>query len=174
MIHKYPKILVSDLCKLQSRARLTCWRTALAEILRPDAPGTWQINKYLLIGVSSIVVFYATYGIFRLASECLLPEVFATHRLAMNLAAIFIAFVPTNWFTYSTNRRWVFTGRRHAQSKEFTLFTLAAACSFLASQFLVAVLVLKSPLNDFVITLLVIVLSTAVNFAFRKFVVFHG
>lgn len=174
MIHKYPKILFSDLCKLQSQARLTCWRTALAEILRPDAPGTWQINKYLLIGVSSILVFYASYGIFRLASESLFPGIFATHRLAMNLAAIFIAFVPTNWFTYSTNRRWVFIGGRHAQKKEFMLFTLAAVASFVASQFLVAALVLKTQLGDFVITLAVIVLSTLVNFLFRKFVVFQG
>lgn len=174
LIFSYPKSLLSDIRGLHGRARLAGWKTACGEILRPDAPGTWQLSKYLFIGAASVLVFYGSYGIFRLLVEGLWPGAFTSRRLAMNLVAIFIAFIPTNWFTYSTNRRWVFTGGRHAQRKEFTLFTLAAACSFVASQFLVAVLVLKSPLNDFVITLLVIVLSTAVNFAFRKFVVFHG
>ncbi len=150
------------------------WKAALGEALRPDAPGTWQVTKYLVIGVASVFVFYASYGAFRLLAEATYPGSFTTHRLIMNMAGIFVAFVPTNWFTYSTNRRWVFTGGRHARRKEFTLFTVVAASSFVASQFLVAALVLKTPLGDFTITLSVIVLSTLINFLFRKFVVFHG
>ena len=174
IILSYPQRVLADLRRLHHRARHVGWRMAWSEILHPTAPGTWQLSKYVFIGASSVLVFYGSYGLFRLLVEGTWPGVFISRRLEMNMAAIFVAFVPTNWFTYSTNRRWIFTGGRHAQKKEFTLFTLAAASSFLASQFLVAALVLKSPLSDLIITLLVIVASTTVNFAFRKYVVFHS
>ena len=170
----YPKQLITDLCELRQRANDVGWKSSLAEIRHPDVEGSWQFTKYLIIGATSVLVFYAAYGAFRVIAELCLDHPFSRNRLLWNMLGIFVAFVPTNYFTYATNRRWVFVDGRHGKNKEFFLFTLAAALSLVGSQLLVWVLIRDGRLNDFFITLMVIVISTLINFVFRKFVVFHS
>lgn len=170
----YPKQLITDLCQLKQRADDVGWKSSLAEIGKPDAGGGWQFTKYLIIGVTSVLVFYAAYGAFRIFAEISLDQPFFRNRLLWNMLGIFFAFVPTNYFTYTTNRRWVFIDGRHGKNKEFFLFTLTAALSLIGSQFAVWILIRDGRLNDYFIILMVIVISTLINFVLRKFVVFHS
>jgi putative flippase GtrA len=170
----YPYQLCKDLLALKQSATRRGWAEALREVLRPDSSSSWQFTKYLFIGGSSVLVFYAAYGLFRLIVEFLMPGAFTNQRMLWNLLGIFVAFVPTNSFTYQTNRRWVFVDGKHSLRKEFMLFTAGAALSFVVCQFVAGALMYYSALNDFIVTLAVIAVSTLVNFLFRKFVVFHS
>jgi putative flippase GtrA len=174
MILGYPKQFCLDLYALNKRASVVGWKASLEEIVRPDVAGAWQLTKYLLIGGLSVFIFYAAYGVFRASVEWLSEGSFTRSRLIWNMFGICVAFIPTNYFTYWTNKRWVFVGGRHERQKEFFLFTLGAALSFLVSQGVVFLLIQDGRLNDFVITLSVIVCSTLTNFFFRKFLVFHN
>jgi hypothetical protein len=89
-----------------------------------------------------------------------------------NLLEITVGFIPTNAFTYATNRRWVFVAGKHHPRKEFLLFTAAALLSIFASEIVAYFFITHSSIGDFLIKIAVIVVSTAVNFTFRKIVVF--
>lgn len=170
----YPIQLWRDLAKLKQQASLRGWKKALAYVTRPDASPSWQFTKYLIIGCTAVLIFYGTYGAFRILVELLSPGAFTHQRMLWNLLAIFFAFIPTNSFTYHTNRRWVFVDGKHGPRKEFFLFTAGAAISFVVCQLVAAILIRYSHVNDMIVTLSVIVISTVVNFLFRKFFVFHG
>ena len=170
----YPYQLCKDLIDLRQQASSNGWGRAIREVMRPDASPSWQFTKYLLIGGSSVFVFYAAYGLFRLLVELGMPGAFTEQRMLWNLLGIFVAFVPTNSFTYHTNRRWVFVDGKHSPKKEFVLFTAGAALSFVVSQLVAGALIQFTVVNDFIVTLSVIAVSTLVNFLFRKFCVFHG
>jgi len=170
----YPYQFIKDLIDLKKSAAIMGWSVAFKNVIKPDTTPSWQFTKYLIIGSTSVVIFYLVYGMFRLSIETLMPGSFTTQRLFWNLLAIFVAFVPTNAFTYHTNRKWVFIDGRHSQKKEFTLFTSGAALAFVACQFVAWYLITFVPVNDLVVTLSVIVISTVMNFLFRKFIVFHN
>jgi len=170
----YPYNFCKDLAKLKRQAAIIGWNQALREVIRPDSSASWQFTKYLIIGFTAVLIFYATYGMFRLLVEIILPGSFTNQRLSWNLLSIFLAFLPTNLFTYHTNRRWVFLDGKYSQRKEFILFTTGAAISFFICQFVVFGLIHYTIVNDFVVTFSVILVSTGINFLFRKFFVFHG
>jgi len=170
----YPYQFCKDLLDLRQQATAIGWGGAIREVLRPDSSASWQFTKYLFIGGSSVFVFYAAYGLFRLLVEWISPGAFTEQRMLWNLLGIFVAFIPTNSFTYQTNRRWVFMDGKHSQQKEFVLFTTGAALSFVVCQFVAGALIRYTGVNDFIVTLSVIAVSTLVNFLFRKFLVFHG
>ena len=169
---RYPFDALRDAAALWSDARRRGFKSAFSEILRPEAPGTWQFTKYLLIGGLSVFVFLGSCALFRWAAIHLLGASYESGRLFWNLCEITAGFVPTNAFTYSTNRRWVFVAGKHAPRKEFVLFTAAAAISFAAGQLAAWYLITHSPVSDLLVKLGVIVISTLVNFVFRKLVVF--
>jgi len=174
MIAEISRQVISDFHAFRLRVQERGWIAALEEISSPDTKGSWQVIKYLIIGFLSIFVFYASYGFFRACVEIAQPGAFIRDRLLWNMLGILAAFIPTNFFTYRTNKRWVFKGGRHEQEKEFFLFTLVAASSFTVCQVAVWLLIQYSPVNDFLVTLCVIALSTLINYLFRKFVIFHG
>jgi putative flippase GtrA len=113
-------------------------------------------------------------ALFRWLVIHLLGASYESHRLLWNLLEITFGFIPTNAFTYATNRRWVFVAGKHAPRKEFVLFTAAAAASFAAGQWAAWYLIMFSSVSDFLVKLGVIVISTLVNFVFRKLVVFSN
>lgn len=170
---RYPFDALRDTAALVSDARVRGWRTALATVMKPDARGSWQFTKYLAIGGTSVFVFFAACGLFRWIATRLGAS-YGDHRLLWNLVEIAVGFIPTNAFTYETNRRWVFVAGRHAPRKEFALFTAAAAASFIAGQGAAWYLITYSHANDFWVKLGVIAVSTLANFVFRKLVVFHS
>ncbi len=146
---------------------------AVARVLDPTAPTVWKIAKYLLIGSLSVVVFYLFYGLFRVCVEVGMGIKFHENRLLWNTLAIFFAFVPTNFFTYLTNRKWVFVAGKHDTSREFFLFTTAAAASFLVGEIGVWWIMRSYAVNDFFVTLSFIAMTTLFNYGFRKNFVFH-
>lgn len=146
---------------------------AMTRVLDPGAPEIWKLAKYLVIGVLSVVVFYAFYGLFRLCVEIGMGIPFQENRFLWNTAGIFFAFIPTNLFTYVTNRKWVFVTGKHETSREFTLFTIAAAASFVVGEIGIWWLVKSHAINDLVLTLSFIGVTTLFNYAFRKNIVFH-
>jgi putative flippase GtrA len=164
--------MIQDLIKLYSDARRRGWKFAVAEVMRPDAPASWQLLKYLVIGGLSVVVFMLSCALFRLLAVHGLGASYAEHRILWNLMEIGVGFVPTNAFTYATNRRWVFVAGRHEQKKEFFLFTAAALISLAVAEGSAYAFMTKTPVGDFAIKLAVIAICTAVNFTFRKLVVF--
>jgi len=170
---RYPFDALRDTAALLADAKERGWRGALSNILRPDAPGTWQFTKYLFIGGSSVIVFFAGCALFRwIATAC--GASYVDHRLPWRLAEIAFGFIPTNAFTYETNRRWVFVAGKHAPRKEFALFTAAAIVSLIPGELTAAYLIAYSPATDFLVKLGVILVSTLVNFVFRKIVVFRA
>jgi putative flippase GtrA len=173
MLISQTKQCAADLQEFRQRLKESGWRSALRWVSCPHAPASWQSLKYLFIGGLSVVVFYAAYGAFRYLSGKIIPGVFTDHRILCNMLGIMFAFIPTNLFTYHTNRMWVFVSGKHEKQKEFLLFTSAAAISLGASQLLVFLLIMYTKINDFAISLGVIVLSTFVNYFVRKFLVFH-
>lgn len=146
---------------------------AMTRVLDPAAPEVWKIAKYLVIGSLSVVVFYAFYGLFRLCIESGMDIQFKDNRFLWNTAGLLFAFIPTNFFTYFTNKKWVFVSGKHGTSREFTLFTIAAAASFVVGEIGVWWLVQSHAINDFVLTLSFIGVTTLFNYAFRKNIVFH-
>jgi putative flippase GtrA len=173
-MRSYPIQLCKDLIALKQLAAAVGWKSALGHISRPDAGPSWQFTKYISIGSAAVLIFYLSYGFFRFMAELLSPGSFSNQRLYWNLLAIFFAFIPTNSFTYHTNRRWVFVDGKHSQQKEFILFTSGAALSLVSCQLVTVLLIRYSSVNDLMVTLSVIVISTVVNFLFRKFCVFRG
>ena len=171
---RYPFDAIRDAAAFWSAGRRRGFRSAFSEVLRPDAPGSWQFTKYLLIGGLSVFVFLGSCALFRWLSIELLGASYESARLFWNLCEITAGFIPTNAFTYSTNRRWVFLSGKHAPRKEFILFTSAAAVSFGAGQLAAWYLITYCSVSDLLVKLGVIVISTLVNFVFRKLVVFHS
>jgi len=171
---RYPFDALRDAAALWSDGRRRGFRNAFSVVLRPDAPGTWQFTKYLLIGGLSVFVFLGSCALFRLLAIHLMGASYESSRLFWNLCEITAGFVPTNAFTFSTNRRWVFASGKHAPRKEFVLFTAAAAVSFAAGQLGAWYLITYCSVNDLLVKLGVIFISTFVNFVFRKLVVFHS
>jgi len=170
----YPHQLCRDLFELRRNIKRIGWKQSLHLVLQTSTNPSWQLTKYLIIGALSVVVFYASYGLFRIVAESLNPGVFVTRRLPSNLLAICFAFIPTNFFTYYANRTWVFIDGRYVRRVEFILFTTGAILSLVLCQILAAALISLTPINDFLVTLSVIAASTLANFLFRKFYVFRG
>ena len=170
----FPALMLRDLHGFVSDMRARGWRSALAAVMRPDAPGSWQLIKYLVIGVLSVVIFMTVCALFRLLAVQVFGASYADHRVFWNLVEIAVGFVPTNAFTYATNRRWVFVAGRHHPRKEFILFSTAALLSIFAAEMCAYYFMTQSSWGDFLIKIAVIVISTVVNFTFRKLVVFHG
>jgi putative flippase GtrA len=164
--------MIQDLTSLFANARTRGWKIALAEVMRPDAAGVWQLSKYLVIGGFSVVVFMLSCALFRVIAIHGLGASYTEQRIFWNLLEIGVGFVPTNAFTYATNRRWVFVAGRHDPRKEFVLFTSAAFLSLVAAEWSAYAFMTHTPIGDFMVKLAVIAICTAVNFTFRKMVVF--
>ncbi len=164
--------MIRDFLTLFANARTQGWKIALTEVMRPDAPGSWQFLKYLAIGGFSVVVFMLSCSLFRVVAIHGLGASYAEQRIWWNLFEIGVGFLPTNAFTYATNRRWVFVAGRHDPRKEFSLFTAAAFLSLVAAELSAYGFMTHTPIGDFIVKLAVIAICTAVNFTFRKMVVF--
>jgi putative flippase GtrA len=146
---------------------------AVARILSPTAPEVWKLFKYLTIGVLSVVVFYAFLYLFRFFAANAFGVNLEENRFLWNSSAIFFAFVPTNFFTYFTNRKWVFVAGRHESKREFLLFTIAAAASFIVGEVGVYYAIIHTSVSDFYVSLVFIAMTTFFNYGFRKKIVFH-
>lgn len=168
----FPATILRDLLGLLADMRQHGIKKSLASVLRPDAPGSWQLIKYLVIGGLSVFVFMGVCGLFRLLAIHGFGASYENHRVFWNLLEITVGFIPTNAFTYATNRRWVFVAGKHHPRKEFLLFTAAALLSIIASEIVAYFFITHSSIGDFLIKIAVIVVSTVVNFTFRKMIVF--
>jgi putative flippase GtrA len=164
--------MIQDLLLLRKEALRVGWGRAVAEVLRPEAGGSWQFIKYLMIGGLSVFVFMGSCALFRLLALHGLGASYEEHRVFWNLCEIAAGFIPTNAFTYETNRRWVFVAGRHEPRKEFVLFTTAALISLVAGEWCAYAVMTQTDVSDFLVKIVVIAMTTLVNFTFRKLVVF--
>ncbi|MFY7817493.1 MAG: GtrA family protein [Akkermansiaceae bacterium] len=164
--------MIQDFIRLYLDARLRGWKLALAEVMQPDVSCFWQLLKYLVIGGLSVVVFMFSCSLFRILAIHGLGASYTEKRIWWNLLEIGIGFIPTNAFTYATNRRWVFVAGRHDPRKEFFLFTAAAFLSLVVAECSAYAFMTHTPIGDFMVKLAVIAICTLVNFTFRKMVVF--
>jgi putative flippase GtrA len=172
MLQNYPRNLLRDVCALLHDIHERGFACALRDVMRPDASGSWQFTKYLIIGGLSVLIFLLVCAIFRMLAISVMGADYASHRLFWNTLEIAVGFIPTNFFTYMTNRRWVFVDGRHHPRKEFYLFTAAAMVSIAIAEIVAYAFIQYSPLGDFLIKLAVIAVCTIANFLFRKWVVF--
>jgi putative flippase GtrA len=164
--------MVEDLLLLGKEARRVGWRAALSEVLRPDAAGSWQVIKYFMIGGLSVLVFMGSCAMFRLVALDQFGASYTEHRIFWNLLEIAFGFIPTNAFTYQTNRRWVFVAGRHHPKREFLLFTIAALLSLVIGEWCAYAVMTETKVGDLLVKMAVIAMTTLVNFSFRKLVVF--
>jgi putative flippase GtrA len=168
----HPISVAKDVQMFFRDIRIQGFQITVAKMLSPQACGIWQLIKYLAIGGFSVVVFMLSCSLFRFFAIHVLGAAYAEQRIWWNLLEIGVGFVPTNAFTYATNRRWVFVAGKHDPRKEFFLFTAAAFLSLLVAECSAYAFMTHTPIGDFMVKFAVIAICTVVNFTFRKMVVF--
>lgn len=163
-----------------------------SKILSRDSGPFWQFAKYGTIGVLSTAVQAAVfYALASTALKCLTPDDWAVVHLglpaagpwdaqapwhatrgSMAAAATAIGFTAANVFCYAMNRRFVFTPGRFRMWAEFSMFFGCAAAATAAAIAVMKVLIDGYGVSTSFGQVVEIVLSFAMNFAARKFLIF--
>ena len=154
----------------------------------PDPENIVQFIKYALFGglatITHIVVFH-------LAAWCLFPALQA-HDHAVRLFNLRIrpleeqkrarnamidnalAFILSNLVAYVTNVLWVFKPGRHSVVVEIVLFYAVSGFSILLGTLLMGFLIKRFGMLTTYAFVANIVTAVMINYAMRKFVIFHG
>lgn len=158
------------------------------KVLSHDCGPFWQFVKYGVIGVLATCVQTGVF--YLLASTCL--KCLAADDLAVRFlgfpsvdvsdavrgfrfeVATWIGFFFANVFCWIMNRLFVFRSGRHRWYVEFVLFCTTAAVATLIGTKLSRALISWLGLMTTFAVFIEIVVSFAVNFFVRKFVIFKG
>jgi putative flippase GtrA len=136
-----------------------------------------QFCKYACCGVLATVVHNLTFGL--LGWSGWLPH-FASQGLPADQRALYFllaslgGFLVSNAITYLVNVHWVFEGGRHGKLKEFLFFTTASAIGFVVGCALGTREILLGSGSSWIASLSLVLCSTLVNFATRKFLIFRA
>ena len=143
--------------------------------LREESPLWAQFTKYILLGFSALFIFIGTF----MLVEFVWPEFLdrslmkhSTHQWHMSIV-LALAFIPSNLFSYFTNRSLVFTPGKHSLSREFTLFMLISLISFVGGE-LGKRWIIEMGLPNIVAAISFAVSSAMINFVARKIIVFEN
>lgn len=151
------------------------WRSILTRLNTRDTHPVIQFIKYGICGIGSLTlttaIFVAlSYWVFPALDNSLPNEVRALHSTYNNIIGFFFG----NIFAYVTNSLWVFTPGRHHRILEFFYFSIVSTIGFTIGLVAGPLLIKMYGISTFAAQLLLIVASTLVNFACRKFFVFKG
>lgn len=137
--------------------------------------GLIQLIKYSIFGSFSAIAFYGTLFLLRLSFPSFIDEGLEQNVLSYHVN-IFnaLAFIPSCLVAYYTNRRFVFNTGRHTISKEFTLFMIVTALSFVAGVVGSRIVVEQFNLPGIAGSLGFGISSALINFLCRKFLIFNG
>jgi putative flippase GtrA len=159
-----------------------------AEILSRRTGPFWQFVKYGVIGVASTAVQMAVfYVLAATVLSCLTADDWAVRLFglpwvdipkdsrAVNFAvATAVGFAVANVFCWLMNRTFVFTPGRYGKLLEFIMFFSAAASAALIAIAFSALLIRLFSMMTSLAAVIEVLVSFAINFAVRKFVIFKG
>lgn len=147
-------------------------RIAFRELRMREGPLWAQCFRYGCCGFLSLMVFLGVLVALEMTAPTYLSDDLPTATRQANLRiALLAAFVPANLVAYFLNRIFVFTPGRHGYGKEFGMFMLVSAISFLGGE-LGKAWIVEMGLSSLVASGAFAVSSALVNFGARKFVVF--
>jgi len=147
-----------------------------------------QFVKYSLCGITATVVdmvtfFIVAWLIFPALTESDLPvRIFgltvksipeSVRTLNFCIDSV-IAFIFSNLTAYILNVQFVFRAGKHSRSKEVLLFYLVSAASVGIGVLLGAVLIRILGISTTLSYVAKVVSTTLINYAARKFIIFHG
>ena len=140
---------------------------------KEDSPLWSQFFKYLVFGFCGLGIFLGIFaGVDSLWPDYLKRELLEniTYQLRMSLV-LGIAFIPSSLFSYYTNRAFVFTPGKHGFPKEFSLFMLTSAISFIGGELGKQGMTAMGYPN-FIAAISFAISSVLINFVARKLFVF--
>ena len=146
--------------------------------LREGSPVWAQFFKYGVFGVLSAgIMITVTISIQWLAPTFLDLNTLGNTRFSLHLmTAHALGFIPCNFFTYYTNRAFVFSPSKHRKRTEFSWFTGLSLLSFGLGE--LGVYWVRLGYSDggdsavMIATILFILIATAVNFITRRLFIF--
>ncbi len=134
-----------------------------------------QVAKYGLAGVLSAAV---DLGVFYILANFVLPcidtdfgDAMRAQRFVINKT---IAFAVVNASSYWLNARWVFTPGRHNRKTEIVLFFAISTTAYFVGLMLGRSLIGDFGMSTHLAAVTCIAVATAINFVFRKLVVFKN
>ena len=142
-------------------------------IARKYIPDTWlQFLTYSIFGAIATSILFLVYVTFEIFAPGYISSDLPTQERQTNLRVVmFIAFIPSNLFSYFTNRMFVFTPGRHSRAMELLIFTSISAISFTGGEIGKTYMVLLGHPN-WLAAFMFALCSALVNFATRKFLIF--
>ena len=163
-------------------------KSLIAQILSRRSGPFWQFVKYGVIGVASTAVQMAVfYALAATVLSCLTADDWAVRLFglpsvdipdgsrALNFgAATAVGFAVANVFCWLMNRTFVFTPGRYGWLLEFIMFFSAAAIAALLAIAFSALLIRLFSMMTTLAVVVEVLVSFAINFAVRKFVIFKG
>jgi putative flippase GtrA len=149
-------------------------RTILAALHSRDVHPVIQFFKYGVCGVAALIVYTS---IFFFLARFVLPSLEAnvaddTTRANHALINTGIAFIFSNATAYWLNYRWVFTPGRHSKINEFLSFTLVNGPGAISGVAVQDWLIRSVGLPAWA-AFAGFILPNLINFACRKFFIFH-
>jgi putative flippase GtrA len=150
-------------------------RTILAALHRRDVHPIIQFFKYCVCGVAGLIVYTS---IFFFLARFVMPSLEAnvaddTTRANHALINTGIAFIFSNATAYWLNYRWVFTPGRHSKINEFLSFTLLNGPGVVSGAAVQDWLIRSVGLPAWAALVGFLVPNVLINFACRRFFIFH-
>ena len=150
-------------------------RTILAVLHSRDVHPVIQFFKYGVCGAAGLIVYTS---IFFFLARFVLPSLEAnvaddTTRANHALINSGIAFIFSNATNYWLNYRWVFTPGRHSKVNEFLFFTLVNGPGVVSGASVQDWLIRSVGLPTWAAFAGFILPNVLINFACRKFFIFH-
>lgn len=142
---------------------------------QPPRQAIFKIAKYAAFGVCAVAIRVAMYFFFSQwwPSEESLHGLTDGRRAWNHLVANVLAFIFSNGFAYVSNALWVFEGGRHRRRVEFLYFTLLSLLSLgigaIGGPLMIALFGISQEFS----LMNFIVVSLAVNYLGRRYLVFR-
>ena len=142
---------------------------------RQDAPLWSQLFKYALCGCISVAFFFSIF----LSAGILYPDYLDTSQMSQSThqchlsIVLALAFIPSNFLAYFSNRAFVFTPGKHNFLNEMFVFTSISTLSFIGGE-VGKRFIVDAGYPNVIAALSFAVSSALVNFVARKFIVFKN
>ena len=173
---------------IRRRSRWPAMKKLLVQFTGREAHPLIQFVKYgicgvLATGVDMVLFFLLAWKVFpALGQDELLvrvlglelPEISEQVRSRHFVLNRSLSFMVSCYVAYFTNFHWVFTPGRHSRRKEITLFYVIGIASYFLGTTLGWGLIAILGMTTTAAYLANIVASVMINYAGRKFIVFHG
>lgn len=121
--------------------------------------------NYLVVGVMTTVISWATYGICKLVMN-------VDNAIIMQIA-VFLRWFAGLVFSYFMSRKFVFKSKNPHILKEAIDFTTSRIVTLFMDMFIMWILPTVFKMNDWIATFISAVMVVIMNYIFSKFIVFR-